>query len=93
MLLPAGDSRRQLQLHDQRSHKLRPSLDLRRACGNVVGEVNRGGQVDLVAAVVRPDEYIARDDGHDLQEYWEDGEWSPLVAWWDLRIDRVFNLC
>lgn len=59
VLLAAVDRGRQLQLHDERPHELGPPLDLRRSRGDVVSEVDRGRQVGLVAAVVRPDEYVA----------------------------------
>lgn len=84
VFLAAVDRGRQLQLHDERPHELGPPLDLRRARRDVVGEVDRGGQVRLVAAVVWPDEYVARDDRYDPQEDGEDGEWGPVVAGWYL---------
>lgn len=84
VLLAAVDRGRQLQLHDERPHELGPPLDLRRAGGDVVGEVDCRGQVRIVAAVVRPDEYVARDDRNNPQEDGEDGEWGPVVARRDL---------
>lgn len=84
VLLAAVDRRCQLQLHDERPHELGPPLDLRCTGSDVVGEVDRGGQVRLVPAVVWPDEYVARDDRDDPQEDGEDCEWGPLVAGWYL---------